>query len=423
MPFSAKLLDFARSPRVSISLVFVLGVYLALQLARIKMSSWWPPVPSVDARTIFASSIAILQRGDYGAVGSVSAPGFVFPYPPSAAVVFGWSGILLGPVGFMVAWLTLMIAGYFVTLRAPLAGNRPADQKLWPLVAVIALVTTDSPVRWDLSGANSNLIYFGLVLLGFALLQRRPRLAGILVGLSVSLKLYSCLLVLWLALHRPRSALYGAVAALLMLWLALPLSVFGVRGTIQVYHSWLEQIQGVVQLAAAMPISDAPQAPLITLHRAALAFLGADRAMAVRALVLALQAGWIGLLALYAWRSLVSGRSEAPSRAALADWTILTLAPLPMSPWLEPYHLVPMISGQILCGLLALDRHVPARDRRLGGGLLACLFFSQFIGLPFTMRGFLVFGRAAALVLTLAVLRPGLDKRPILSTSVAAETS
>ena len=329
--------------------------------------------------------------------------------------------MFLGPVGFMVAWLALMIVGYFVALRAPLAGNRPADQKLWPLVAVIALVTTDSPVRWDLSSANSNLIYFGLVLLGFALLQRRPALAGILVGLSVSLKLYSCLLVLWLALHRPRSALYGAIAALLILWLALPLSVFGMRGTVQLYQSWLEQIQGVVRLGAAMPISNAPQAPLISLHHAALALLGADRTTAVQALVLALQASWIGLLALYAWRSLVGGRSEAPSRAALADWTILTLAPLPMSPWLEPYHLVPMISGQILCGLLALDQHAPARDRRLSGGLLATLFLSQFIGLPFTMRGFLVFGRAAVLVLTLAILRPGLDKRPGPSTSVAAE--
>ncbi len=374
----------------------------------------WPPMPSADAGIIFNYSGTILHHGHYPPVGSVSAPGFFFPYPPPAAVVFGWLGMFLGPVGFMVAWVALMIAGFFTTLRAPLAGNRPAEQGLWPLAAVIALVVTDSPVRWDLCSANSNLIYVGLALLGFALFQRRPTLAGVLVGFSISLKLYSCLLFLWLALHRPRSVLFGAVAALLMLWLVLPLSAFGIRGAAQVYYSWLQQIQGVDRLSAAIAASDPPWAPpLITLGHAADALFGANRTPTAQTLVLALQASWFGLLSFYAWRGASGGRSEAPSRAALADWTILMLAPLPMSPWLEPYHLMPMISGQILCALLALDKHAPARDRKLSGVLLASLFLSQFIGLPFAMRGFLVFGRAAALVLSLAILRPSLDKRPM----------
>jgi len=408
----AKLLDLARSPRASIAWVIALGVYLALELFRIKMG--WPPMPSADAGINLDNSITILRHGHYPPAGSVSEPGFLFPYPPPAAVVLGWLGMLLGPARFMIAWVALMIAGFFTTVRAPLAGNRPAERRLWPLAAVIALVATDSPVRWDLCNANSNLIYVGLALLGFALLQRRPALAGVLVGFSLSLKLYSCLLVLWLALHRPRAALCGAVAASLILWLVLPLSAFGIRGAAQVYYSWLQQVQGVARLSAAIAASDPPGAPaLITLRHAAETLFGTDRTATVQTLVLALQASWFGLLSFYAWRGLSGGRSEAPSRAALADWTILMLAPLPMSPWLEPHHLVPMIPGQILCALLALDKHAPARDRKLSGVLLASLFLSQFIGLPFAMRGFLVFGRAAALVLSLAILRPSLDKRPM----------
>ncbi|MET0850004.1 MAG: hypothetical protein ABW020_02645 [Candidatus Rokuibacteriota bacterium] len=60
--------------------------------------------------------------------------------------------------------------------------------------------------------------------------------------------------------------------------------------------------------------------------------------------VVALWALWLGALLWYARRALAAGRGSAPSRAALADWTVLLLAPLPLSPWLEPYHPVPVLA-------------------------------------------------------------------------------
>ena len=82
-----------------------------------------------------------------------------------------------------------------------------------------------------------------------------------------------------------------------------------------------------------------------------------------QALVWLLRIGWIALLAWYAWRCRDCLVAKIPSRAALADWTILLLAPLPFSPWLEPYHAVPLLVAAVLCIAVALDGRMPHGDR------------------------------------------------------------
>ena len=48
--------------------------------------------------------------------------------------------------------------------RSELAGN-------WLLIGAIAMVLRAAPVTWDLRNANSNLIYLGVVLAGYALMD------------------------------------------------------------------------------------------------------------------------------------------------------------------------------------------------------------------------------------------------------------
>jgi hypothetical protein len=40
----------------------------------------------------------------------------------------------------------------------------------------------------------------------------------------------------------------------------------------------------------------------------------------------------------------------------LADWLVLLLFPLPFSPWLEPYHAVPMLTAAVLLVAVAMDQ-------------------------------------------------------------------
>jgi hypothetical protein len=127
-----------------------------------------------------------------------------------------------------------------------------------------------------------------------------------------------------------------------------------------------------------------------------------------RALVLLLGCAWSGALVWYATRALARFAVDVPSRAALADWTVLLLAPLPFSPWLEPYHAVPLVLGAMLCLTIAADAQAPMRSRLVAAAAVAALALVRLAGVPFALRGFGLLAQFLALVIALGLLRPSL---------------
>ena len=111
------------------------------------------------------------------------------------------------------------------------------------------MILASSPISWDLRNANSNLVYLGLVMAGYGLAGRRPALAGVLVGLSVSLKLYSGLLMAWLMVNGPRRMFYAGAAAMAVLWIVLPVAFFGIEGTVRLYAGWRDQVAHIADLS------------------------------------------------------------------------------------------------------------------------------------------------------------------------------
>jgi hypothetical protein len=99
-----------------------------------------------------------------------------------------------------------------------------------------------------------------------------------------------------------------------------------------------------------------------------------------------------------------------PSRAALADWMVLLLAPLPFSPWLEPHHAVPMLPVAMLFILVALDERASQLDRRIAvAAFLALLLLAtQGAKLPFRIRGIVLLAQFVVATLALGLLRPRL---------------
>jgi hypothetical protein len=100
---------------------------------------------------------------------------------------------------------------------------------------------------------------------------------------------------------------------------------------------------------------------------------------------------------------------QVPSRAALADWIVLLLAPLPFSPWLEPYHSIPLLVGAVLCLVLLLDHTVARQDRLAALTAIATLLMFILFKVPFTVRGFGFGTQFLILVLVLAYVRPHLQ--------------
>jgi hypothetical protein len=114
---------------------------------------------------------------------------------------------------------------------------------------------------------------------------------------------------------------------------------------------------------------------------------------------------WMAALLWYMRRVARSYPLVVPSRAALADWTVLLLAPLPFSPWLEPYHAIPLVPGAILLVLTALDDRVSARDRKIAVGAWIALLATRAIALPFAVRGVVLLAQFLAVVVALGLLR------------------
>jgi hypothetical protein len=418
------LLRFLTTPAVRRKLDVVLGLslfgYFAYQVWRFRLADFWPLLPRGDSRTIYTYAPRIWDSG-YLPAADFHAGVFnvVFPHPPSAVLLFRVLG-MAGPEVFTLAWWVLMAAGLIITFRVALQGDRLQRDCSWLAIGFVALLVADNAVAWDLRNSNCNLIYLGLVLAGYALIRDRPVAAGILIGVSFSIKVYSGLLFVWLLFRAPRQALIAAIATAFVLWVVCPVVLLGPAGTVAIYQGWLDQV-AVISSAWGYSMPDNPmQPPLVTLRRGAMYLFGAAPFdWQTQIFVAAMLALWCAVLAWYALRGFRP--VEVPSRAALADWTVVLLVPLPFSPWLEPYHVVPMVLAAVVCFLTALDDRMAGRDRLVALGALAIYALDRLIN-PFPEKSLDVFARFVLLVLALAFLRPRLESRTV-STAADASSS
>jgi hypothetical protein len=315
---------------------------------------------------------------------------------------------------FMAVWFAAMAGGLVTTLRVSLGSERGEMRSAWLVIGAAALAVADSPVSWDLRNANSNLIYLGLVIGGYSLMDRRPATAGVLVALSVALKLQSGLLLLWLLIGGAWRALLAGVAVLLLLAIVAPLLALGGEGAVRLYLGWFEQLRIIsdAQIHAALAASDSGP-PIVSLGKAAMALTGEGlQGTGTRALIAALLSVWTAAVLWYLRQAARSFPAAVPSRAALADWTVLLLAPLPFSPWLEPYHAIPMLPAAILLVAVALDDAILSRHRRIAVAALLAIVAVRMVGLPFSMRGLSLLAQFLVATVALGLLRPSLPVIP-----------
>jgi hypothetical protein len=194
----------------------------------------------------------------------------------------------------------------------------------------------------------------------------------------------------------------------------LPIMLFGFDGTLELYLGWRKQVEHIGDLSfhASMAAQDS-QVPIITLHKAMANLTGEGfHSPRVYAFVWVLRAIWIAALVWYAWRCRNCLLAGIPSRAALADWTVLLLAPLPFSPWLEPYHAIPLLVAAVLFVAIALDEDAERRDRVTALAAIATLALFLVVRVPFEVRGLGVLAQFLAVTAVLGLLRPQLSREP-----------
>lgn len=364
---------------------------LAVLLAAIAMATGLPPRPlptdsflMVDYGLNTRQAVTIQQMA---ASGAAMAWPEHYAYPP-AYVVLMLAWLKLGALAFP-GWIALGIASL---LAIVLVGARATGLAARPggiAVAALAVLVVSYAVGWDLKSRNVNLAYLLAILLALWIGRARPALAGLLLSLSVAIKLYSVLFLPWLVWKRRWAWLAWTLAGIALWFVVLPALVFGPAEALALTKAWWMALgpAGDPAYQAVFP------GYLISLHKTlagALSLPPADGL--VIGLTRALQLAWLALIAFMLWRYPLDDLSAG---------ALLVLAPLPLGPVLQPHHAAVLLLPVLVLLAIAADEAV-ARARRIACSalLLLCFVLTQS-GPAGTWRGAAIL--LATLMLALGV--------------------
>ena len=321
-----------------------------------------------------------------------------YPYPPPSIVLQYISA--LPPITIAVhIYLVLTIAAAlacWLLLRQMLfdSDGRPGWAILLP-----AVFASNYFVQWDLRSQNCNILVLACLLLGMRELQLgKPAQSGLWLSAGIALKVYPVVLIPYLLWKREHAALAWLLAFSAVMWLVLPMIAFTPRGAADVYAGWFAQMAN-----AAHALTLSPRHPiLISLQRSAETLLPGRASWILNGARLA----WAGLLfaGLDASRRRGAPRREASHASAagstrmakadcigmLTDVSLLLLAPIALSPYLEPYHEAPFALAAALLVDAGTDVTLTARWRAAAWLTLALSYLAIAVRTPFAVRGLAV---------------------------------
>jgi uncharacterized membrane protein len=276
-------------------------------------------------------------------------PDAVWYYPPTIA-------ILLAPMGWMApetanaVWKLLQLA--LLALWAIGPPHLLRIRKTWFAVAYTVVTVVSVPVLQSFvwGQVSTGLAVAGLI--AFLLLERRPWLSGVLLGLAISAKVYPVLWLAWPAARRAFKSIAAAGMTVVATAGLLPVLVYGVDGTLAFYRAVAEHLAH--SLNTWIPTNEGPQFLPSVVSR----LTGTSQNLAMTVL------SWIIALALLALlRRISSGERENRELAGFAVAGGL-FAFLVHTSWLHYFVHLPIawlvLGSAALAAARRVDRIVPA---------------------------------------------------------------
>ncbi len=349
----------------------------------------------VDFKQWYRFPPMVLQHLQYPSLvtGEWTIP---FPYLPSAIAMFLPLSALPEPVAFGL-WIFLQASSLAAVLWAALKLTNGWDLRGRLFIALAAVLMTSNPLSWDFRTHNNNVIYLALVML--ALMTTRQWLSGLLLGISFNMKIYSGPLVAVFLWRREYRLAIAMIAASILIAVALPVLVFGPSGYVGLLGGWVQQ---------ALHFNPPPGVPAVLppdLFRLSASTLLGVESEATPLLLYTAQALWaltvVGYFAVATWRA----PALADGCARLADVCVLLLAPLPFSPWFQPYHAVVLLPAYVLLLTVAATETEP-RGIRVAAGM--ALLGSQILYYSFRsweFRGAVFLAIFLTVTITLGAVR------------------
>jgi hypothetical protein len=167
-----------------------------------------------------------------------------FGYPPSFVILkaeWPWAESAAG----VLLWMCVLLLGAYGAIRLSAEFSGLAGHPLGYGIVFMGFIGCSYFLEWDLQNLNFNLSYLGLILLFMHLMikaDQHPRLAwlaGVVLALSIVLKIYSLCLLPYVVLKR-RWTIFGAALAAGAIMFALPPLIYFGPDWIMVHQSWLE---------------------------------------------------------------------------------------------------------------------------------------------------------------------------------------
>lgn len=357
------------------------------------------PRSQVDFGILYTFPWLILHDAHYPSL----AP---FPYPPSAAVMLLPLHVLPRHIAFVI-WLLAQTASLWIVVWSSIKLSGAAN---WPgrwALGCIGVLLTDNPLGWDLRCHNCNLVILAIIMLGFV--SRRAWVSALLLAASAGLKLYSGLFIFLIAWWREWRLAGLTAASMCVIFILLPLLVFGPADFVQVLRDWLDQVRFTTTLQGYYFGTH-----IITLRRAFATLLDADpSSTAVIVLWRGSEILWITLII---WYFATANKANQFSRygvAQLADICVTLLVPLPVSTWLEPYHAVVMLPAYILLLTVLFRDEWPSTARVLSAAAFCGPIISRIAIHQLEIRGLAFLISFSLIVIALAAARRAVHFRPI----------
>lgn len=317
-------------------------------------------------------------------------PQFTYPLPGvlARAALGG-----LGETASAAIWATLLVASGAFSAGF-LARRLDPDNPTRGLVAVaFGFFACKYYVEWDLRALNCNLLYLALVLGALWALDRRAAVSGSLLAASVGLKLYSAAFVPWLHWRRQWRAFGWTMAGLAVFFVLLPALVLGPGTALDLNRQWFAEVVGTADLHFSLTFPAYVVSPTKLVHY----LFGAGvvpgspawlrlEPRTVDAMAQGIKVAWLAGVAAY---FLIRRKRRAMTDGdfALADASILLLAPLPISPLLQPHQCVVLVVPSALFARHVLCSDRGASERLFLAGILLVGLLAHEVGPGGPLRG------------------------------------
>lgn len=325
-----------------------------------------------DFYEFFSGAEALVRGTDLFAAGKL---GYI--YPPLFAVLM-MPLVSLGLAGAGLAWLAIKagLLGACTWLATRISTARfgiGADSLSSVVLALGGTLLIADKLRAEMNMQQSNLVMLLCWLLALLWLDRRPVLAGIVLGFSINIKYVTVLAVPYLLL-RGRFRAAAATLASTIAWALLPALVLGWSKNLEYLRGAISGLVGatVKTTQANSGDGDARVMGANTIGSAITSWairVSGDAGLTLSAigLVLAVAVVFAGAAWMIYWRRGVplfagrwGGAEQYPSRAGVVgiEWVGLIVIALCFSPQTNSPHLSQMLLGTVMAvAVLATARN------------------------------------------------------------------